>query len=78
MTYAQVIIEKFGGVRAAANALGRSPSTVQGWKVRGTIPDTEKPAVLSAALLCGIPLAKDDFWPTPDNPRIAQTSEDAA
>jgi hypothetical protein len=71
MNYAASIISKFGGVRAAAAVLGRAPSTIQGWKVRGSIPDGEKPSVLAAANLRGIDITKDDFWP-------AQTSEDAA
>ncbi|GEK69259.1 carph-isopro domain-containing protein [Paracoccus denitrificans] len=70
MSYAQTIIEKFGGIRATAAALGRAPSTVRGWKVRGTIPDAEKPVVLDAALRRGLPLSRDDFWP-------AQTPEGA-
>lgn len=71
MNYVANIISKFGGVRAAASALGRAPSTVQGWKDRGSIPDSEKPVVLSRAISLGIEVEKDDFWP-------AQTSEDAA
>lgn len=71
MNYAANIIAKFGGVRAAASALGRPPSTVQGWKVRGSIPDPEKPVVLSTAISMGIAVEKDDFWP-------GQASEDAA
>jgi len=71
MTYAHAIIEKFGGVRAAAAALGYAPSTVQGWKNRGSIPDEQKPVVLNAAERRGVPVTRDDFWP-------AQTREDAA
>lgn len=63
MTYAQTIIEKLGGVRATAAALGRAPSTVQGWKNRGSIPDPEKPEVFDAALRMGVSITKEDFWP---------------
>lgn len=64
MSYAFQIIKKFGGVRATATALRKPPSTVQGWKDRGTIPDAEKDAVLSAAITQGIALTRDDFWPS--------------
>ena len=63
MTYAQSIIEKFGGVRAAAAAIGYPTSTVFGWKKRGTIPDEQKPVVLAAAVERGVKLTRDDFWP---------------
>lgn len=63
MTYAQIIIDKFGGVRAAASAIGYPPSTVQGWKKRGSIPDEQKPIVLDAAARNGIALSRLDFWP---------------
>lgn len=64
MSYVIHIIEKFGGVRATASALRKPPSTVQGWKHRGTIPDSEKGAVLSAAKVRGIEITKEDFWPS--------------
>lgn len=72
MNYVHQIITKFGGVRAAASAFGKAPSTVQGWKVRGTIPDAEKPMVMAAALRLGVSLSRDDFWP------VSQPPEDAA
>ncbi|WP_423209109.1 hypothetical protein E2976_18325 [Paracoccus yeei] len=73
MTYAHRIIQKFGGVRAAAAACRKAPSTVQGWKDRGSIPDAEKPLVLAAAIRNGIAISRDDFWPIDST-----TSEDAA
>lgn len=36
---AEVVIERFGGVRPMATALGVPASTVQGWKERGSIPE---------------------------------------
>jgi hypothetical protein len=63
MSYAHRIIEKFGGIRATARALSRPPSTVKGWKDRGTIPDPEKTHVLSAANAMGLDVSRDDFWP---------------
>lgn len=73
MTYAHRIIQKFGGVRATAAACCKAPSTVQGWKDRGRIPDAEKPLVLAAAVRNGIAISRDDFWPSD-----SITSEDAA
>ncbi|WP_353429283.1 carph-isopro domain-containing protein [Paracoccus denitrificans] len=72
MSYVASIIDQFGGVRAMATALGRAPSTVYGWKDRGTIPDHEKVAVLDAAIRIGLPITKADFWPS------RSASEDAA
>jgi len=71
MSYASNIIAKFGGVRATAAALGRAPSTIQGWKDRGSIPDQEKAVVLDAAKRIGLPVEKADFWPTPVTPEDA-------
>lgn len=67
MSYAQSIIDKFGGVRATAAALMCPPSTVQGWKNRGTIPDDQKQAVLDAGLRLGLRINKEDFWPARDS-----------
>lgn len=63
MTYVHKIISQFGGVRATAAALGLPPSTVQGWKNRGTIPDGKKPDVLAAAIRTGLSITQADFWP---------------
>ena len=63
MTYVHKIISQFGGVRATAAALGLPPSTVQGWKNRGTIPDGKKPDVLAAAIRAGLSITQADFWP---------------
>lgn len=63
MTYAHNIINQFGGVRATAAALSLPPSTVQGWKNRGTIPDGKKPDVLAAAIRTGLSITQADFWP---------------
>ncbi|MTH66724.1 carph-isopro domain-containing protein [Paracoccus shanxieyensis] len=64
MSYAQHIIQKFGGVRATATAISRAPSTVQGWKDRGSIPDDQKLVVLEAAEALGLAVTRDDFWPS--------------
>lgn len=42
MTYVDRIIDAFGGIRPMADAIGKTASTVQGWKSRGSIPDNQK------------------------------------
>lgn len=66
MTYVHKILNQFGGVRATAAALRLPPSTVQGWKNRGTIPDGKKPDVLAAAMRAGLSITQADFWPGRD------------
>jgi len=43
------VIERFGGIRPIAKALEITPSTVQGWKKRGVIPENRFDAVIAAA-----------------------------
>ena len=62
MSHAERIIEKFGGINAMARILGhKNPSTVQGWKLRGTIPPKQHQAVWEAARANGIPLKLSEF-----------------
>lgn len=62
MTYADRIIEKFGGINPMARALGhKNPSTVQGWKERGVIPSKQHEAVWQAARSQGIELSLSEF-----------------
>ena len=44
-----LVLTRFGGVNALARALGKTPSTIQRWKVSGTIPLEHWPAVSQAA-----------------------------
>jgi hypothetical protein len=60
------IIERLGGIRALRKALGhKNDSTVQGWKVRNSIPDRHQPAVLGVAHARGVGLDPADFFPVP-------------
>jgi hypothetical protein len=63
MTYVSHIIDQFGGIRPMAAAIGKPVSTVQSWKVRGSIPDHIKPAILTRARVAGIELSPADFFP---------------
>ncbi|MBS1103557.1 helix-turn-helix domain-containing protein [Gluconobacter sp. Dm-62] len=55
MTNALVIIEEQGGTRSLARKLGLSPSTVQSWKRKGSIPASRVPAI---ATVTGMPLSE--------------------
>jgi hypothetical protein len=71
MSYVVKIITAFGGVRPMAKALDKSVSTVQSWKARGSIPDINKPDVLSRAVAAGIDLRPEDFFPSEKTERGA-------
>lgn len=61
------IIDKFGGLTRLASALNmRHPTTVQGWKLRGTIPARHIPKIIEAARAVNIPLDLQDFFDIPD------------
>ena len=50
MHHAQNIIQRFGGIRPLATALGhRNPTTVQGWKKRDFIPVEHWPSIIALA-----------------------------
>jgi hypothetical protein len=66
MSYVSRIIDRFGGIRPMAAVIGRPVSTVQSWKVRGSIPDQIKPDILLHAKAKGIELDPADFFPTSD------------
>lgn len=66
MTYVVRIIDRFGGIRPMAAALGKPVSTVQSWKVRGSIPDPSKPEVLAKARELKLDLRPEDFFPRPE------------
>ncbi|WP_128515257.1 carph-isopro domain-containing protein [Tabrizicola thermarum] len=66
MSYVDVIVSKFGGLRRMALLLERPVSTVQSWKARGSIPDNAKPSVLARAKALGIDLRPEHFFPGVD------------
>lgn len=56
------VIDRFGGVRPMAAALGhKNPSTVQGWKERGVIPVRRLPSVIEAAESNGVSVSLDEL-----------------
>lgn len=58
--YRSTLFDKFGGIRALADAVGVSASTVHSWKARGRVPARRQPAVLAAAQARRISLSIED------------------
>lgn len=58
---AAYVIKTIGGLTRTANALGIPVTTVQGWKVRGSIPQKHWTALLDAAKAEGKTLELADF-----------------
>lgn len=79
MSYAQKIIERCGGARALARALGRPASTVHSWGDRGSIPDEAKAEIMAYSQSRGLGLTAGDFFPVELMPQpIPNPDEDAA
>ncbi len=57
------IIAKFGGLRPMATKLNLAVSTVQGWKIRGHIPEQRHDEILKAAKEHGIAVSAADLQP---------------
>jgi len=67
MTYVDKIIVAFGGTRPMAAEIDKSPSTVNSWKARGSIPDPMKTLIMKRAKARGIELTRSDFFPDMDS-----------
>lgn len=65
MTSANRVIEKFGGQKALATLLGKSPSTVSYWAKTGTIPTKMHGQILAAAAANNISLRGGDLVNAP-------------
>lgn len=61
LTQGAYIVGRFGGIAALAHAIGRPPSTVQGWKERGRIPVDHWPQILTAGATLDPPLRREEF-----------------
>lgn len=62
MTPAEIVIETFGGVRATARALGKSPSSVSRWQAdRGLIPSSAQQQIMQLARDRGLDLTSDEL-----------------
>ena len=58
---AEFVIRKFGGLTKTANALGMPVTTVQGWKIRGRIPQDHWLPLMNAARADGETIEFADF-----------------
>ena len=65
---AREVIERFGGIRPAAKAIGVAFTTVQGWKERDHIPDHRWQELRAAAAEQGIYLGPETAG-TPASPK---------
>jgi len=66
MNYVDNIVSAFGGIRPMAAIIDKSPSTVHGWKKRGSIPDSQKQLIYGVATALNLPLGVKDFLPLKD------------
>lgn len=71
---AREVIERFGGIRPAAKAIGVAFTTVQGWKERDHIPDHRWQELHAAAAEQGIDLGPE----TADTPKAPKAEDDPA
>ncbi|GAD09184.1 hypothetical protein GFGA_1d1179 [Gluconobacter frateurii NBRC 103465] len=76
MTKALVIIEEHGGTRPLARKLGLSPSTVQSWKRKGSIPASRVPAIADVTGISLDELLKACLPPLPT--RATRPTKEAA
>lgn len=60
-TPADLVIRVFGGVRAAARACGRDPSTVSRWQRDGMVPADVQGVFLDLAEALILPIRADDL-----------------
>lgn len=58
---ASYVIRKLGGITKTANKLGLAVSTVQGWHIRGRIPQDHWTSVIEAAAAEGDIIELADF-----------------
>lgn len=72
MTYVDRIVKAFGGIRPMATAIGKTPSTVQSWKARGSIPDEHKLLIWNTACEKKVPLTAEHFLPFDSDQEAAE------
>lgn len=75
---ASVVADKFGGLKAFADALGLSMSTVHRWLVRGTIDGKHHAAIQDAAKRLNVRMKPADFVDTRPAEQRQQAAEPVA
>jgi len=79
---AEIIIERFGGIRPMASKINVPVTTVQGWKKRNVIPGTRRADIMNAAqdlnidltdVLSGAPVSNQNKETAPK--KVAEKSE---
>lgn len=72
---ADYVIAKFGGLAGTAKAIGKPVTTVQGWRVRGQIPQEHWRKLIDAAKARDKLITLEDFLkehqPAPELSRVA-------
>ena len=58
---AELVIRRFGGVRAAARIIGRDPSAICRWRQRKRVPSSAQRQVMKAARFMRIPLTAEEL-----------------
>jgi hypothetical protein len=61
MSQIACVLARFGNVRQAAAAIGRSPSVIQYWRKTGRIPAQAQASVLDAAQQQGVSISAADL-----------------
>jgi len=61
ITGAEFVINALGGITSTARSITKSPSTVQGWKDRGRIPQDHWDDLIAVAAGRGLAVEYADF-----------------
>lgn len=78
-TQAEYLINRFGSIAATARALGhRNPSTVQGWKERGSVPVQQFQRLIEAGATLHPPLEQREYFEGLDGTPHRLSRADAA
>jgi len=79
VTQAEYLIGRFGGALATARTLGhRNPTTVRGWKDRGTVPIRQFHLMLKVGETLDPPLCAQEYFESLDGePHLLKQGEAA-
>lgn len=60
-TPVELVIDRFGGVRKLARAIGRDPAAISRWKKLGTVPTAVQKRILEVAWERGMDVTAHDM-----------------